>query len=97
WASTVVRRLLAEPGLESLLGPTERLRFERMRLGVRLGLLIGPTLLILVYGLRAVGPASIAAAAALGSTVAVIALLSKRPTFLLRFQLIARFIDVGLV
>ncbi len=89
--------MLAEPGLDSLLGPAERLRFERMRLSVRVGLLIGPTLLITIYGQSALGPASLAAIASLGSTVAVVFLLLKKPQLLLRYQLVCRLVDIGLV
>src|SRR6266536_3279412 len=89
--------MLAEPGLDSLLGPAERLRFERMRLSVRVGLLIGPTLHITIYGQSALGPASLAAIASLGSTVAVVFLLLKKPQLLLRYQLVCRLVDIGLV
>ena len=90
--------ILAEPSVDSsLLGPVERLRFERMRLGVRLGLLIGPTLLIAVYGQAALGPALVAAVASVGSTVLVVFLLARKPRLLLRYQIVCRLIDIVLV
>ncbi len=90
-------KILAEPGVDSLLGPVERLRFERMRLGVRLGLLIGPTLLIAVYGQAALGPALVAAVTSVGSTALVVFLLARKPGLLLRYQIVCRLMDIVLV
>lgn len=93
----VFRRLLAEAGTDNLLGPAERLRFERMRLALRLGLLLGPLLLVFIFGEPAYGPAGAAAAITLISGAVVGFVVFRHPAFLLRFQLALRLIDVALI
>ena len=80
-----------------LFDPRERLEFERLLQWLRLGFLLTPALVLIAFGTSAVSYAVMIAVAASVSYGWVWLLAQLRPDLLLRFQLLLRAIDCGLV
>jgi len=89
--------LLRDPSHETPLEPADRLAFERQRLAVRLALLFAPVMIFMDHGLGAIGAILLTTLGPIGSAAIIAVLLKRRPTAVLRFQLVMRLIDVVLV
>jgi signal transduction histidine kinase len=80
-----------------MLGPTERLQFERLLEKLRLSLLLAPLLVLVTSGPRAMPVVALSVLAIAASFAWVQLLLYYRPDLLLRAQLALRAVDCALV